>query len=111
MVTEARARYDDMLRTHEAEIRALQNDWQSGKERLDRYEVQLLPMAAQRIEAALTAYRTGKADLTSVLVARREAIETRMQALTLEMETARLWAQLNYLTPDTTLNAQRKEQP
>ena len=111
MVTEARARYDDMLRTHEAEIRALQNDWQSGKGRLDRYEAQLLPMAAQRTEAALTAYRTGKADLTSVLVARREAIETRMQALTLEMETARLWAQLNYLTPDTTLNAQRKEQP
>ena len=111
MVTEARARYDDMLRTHEAEIRALQNDWQSGKERLDRYEAQLLPMAAQRVEAALTAYRTGKADLTSVLMARRDAIETRMQALTLEMETARLWAQLNYLTPETAVNAQRKEQP
>ena len=64
------------------------------------YTTQLIPVAGQRSEAALTAYRIGKSDLASALAARREEINTRIQALTLELETARLWAQLNYLTPD-----------
>ncbi len=103
LVDEARANHEDMLRTHEAEVRTLLNDWQSGKHRLARYRQQLLPVAGQRLEAALTAYRTGKADLGSALAARRDEIDTRLQALTLELETARLWAQLNYLLPDNTL--------
>jgi hypothetical protein len=35
--------------------------------------------------------------LSDVLVARRNEIDIRLQALQLEAETARLWAQLNYL--------------
>jgi hypothetical protein len=34
-----------------------------------------------------------------VLAARRNAIDMRLQGLQLEAETARLWAQLNYLFP------------
>ncbi|MGH8623550.1 MAG: hypothetical protein ACRET3_15570, partial [Burkholderiales bacterium] len=40
------------------------------------------------------------AGLAEVLAARRNEIEVRMQALQLEMETARLWAQINFLFPD-----------
>ena len=101
LVEEARANYEDMLRAHEAEVRGLINDWQNGKERVARYTTQLLPIARQRTEAALTAYRVGKSDLASALTARRDEIDTRTQALTLELETARLWAQLNYLAPDS----------
>jgi outer membrane protein TolC len=100
LVEEAKANYEDMLRAHEAEVRGMINDWQNGKERVARYTTQLLPIARQRTEAALTAYRIGKSDLASALTARREEIDTRIQALTLELETARLWAQLNYLAPD-----------
>ena len=101
LVEEAKANYEDTLRAHEAEVRGLINDWQNGKERVARYSAQLLPLAMQRTEAALTSYRVGKSDLASALTARRDEIDTRIQALTLELETARLWAQLNYLAPDS----------
>jgi outer membrane protein TolC len=88
----------------------LLNDWQSNKERIARLSSDLLPAAGQRTEAAMTAYRSAKGDLAAVLSARRDEIDARMQVLALEMETARLWAQLTYLIPDTsTLPA--KEQP
>jgi hypothetical protein len=60
---------------------------------------ELVPLATQRTEAALAAYRGASAPLASVLDARRAEIEARMDQLKLEMETARLWAQLNYLLP------------
>jgi outer membrane protein TolC len=101
LVNEARARFDEMLRTHEAEVRAGLNDWQTGKARVVRYQEQLLPTAQQRVAAALTAYRTGKGDLTSALAARRDEIDTRLQALNLELETARSWAQLQFLCRST----------
>jgi len=97
LVDEARARYEDLLRNHEAEVRVMLGDWQTGKERLARYGSELIPVAQQRAEAALAAYRGGKGDLASVLAARREAIDARAQALTLELEVARQWAQLNFL--------------
>jgi outer membrane protein TolC len=100
LVDEAKARYEDLLRNHEAEVRVMLGDWQTGKERLARYASELVPVAQQRAEAALAAYRGGKSDLASVLAARRDAIDMRTQALTLEMETARQWAQLNFLAAD-----------
>lgn len=103
LVEEARAVYEDRLQSREAEVRGLLNDWQAGIERVSRYTSQLLPAARNRSEAALTAYSIGKSDLASALAARRDEIETSIQALTLELETARLWAQLNYLTPDNAL--------
>ncbi|MEO7887289.1 MAG: TolC family protein [Polaromonas sp.] len=111
MVDEAKARYEDMLRNHEAEVRGWLNDWQTGKDRVARYRNELIPTARQRTEAALTTYRTGKSDLTGALAARRDEIDTRMQALTLEMETTRSWAQLNFLFPEHSMPAQAKEQP
>lgn len=101
-VDEARANDEETRRAYEAELRGLLNDWRTGKERVARYTGQMLPVAGQRSAAALTAYRIGKGDLASVLAARRDEIATRIQALSLELETARLWAQLNYLQPDAT---------
>lgn len=111
LVDEAKARYEDLLRSHEAEVRGWLNDWQTGKDRISRYRHELIPTARQRTEAALTSYRTGRSDLASALSARRDEIDTRMQALTLEMETARAWAQLNFLIPENSMPAQAKEQP
>lgn len=111
LVDEAKARYEETLRNHEAEVRGWLNDWQTGKDRVARYRNELIPTARQRTEAALTSYRTGKSDLAGALTARRDEIDTRMQALTLEMETARSWAQLNFIVPEHSMPAQAKEQP
>ncbi len=109
-LAEARARFEDAQAAHEAEVRVLLNDWTAGKDRIARLTAELLPAARQRAEAAATGYRSGKGDLMSLLSARREEIDARMQLLTLEMETARLWAQLNYLTADGALSVGTKEQ-
>lgn len=111
MADEARAKYEDMLRSHEAEVRGLLNDWQTGKSRVVRHRDQLIPLAEQRAQAALTGYRTGKGDLAAALAARREEIDARMQALAVEMETAKSWAQLNYLSPSDSLAIQAQEKP
>jgi outer membrane protein TolC len=96
----AKALREDILRAHTAEVRTMLNEWENGHERLARYERELIPLAKDRTQAALAAYRGGKADLNAVLAARRNEIEVRTQTVQLEMETARLWAQLNFLVPD-----------
>lgn len=111
MVDEARAKYEELLRSHDAEVRSLLNDWRNGKTRVARYQHELVPLASQRSEASLTGYRTGKADLATTLLARREEVDARMQALTVEMETARTWAQLNFLIPEHNLAVGRQEKP
>ncbi|WP_235835225.1 TolC family protein [Piscinibacter terrae] len=99
IVEQMRAQREEETRMHIAEARTLLLQWNSNRERLGRYDRELLPLAADRTRAALVAYRAGASPLASVLDARRGEVETRMDRLRLEMETARLWAQLNYLVP------------
>ncbi|MDO9093589.1 MAG: TolC family protein [Rubrivivax sp.] len=98
-VGEARARREELQRAHEAEVRAMLQEWRSHEERLQRYDASLLPLASQRSEAALVAYRSGTGALPAVLDARRSEVDVRMERLRIELERARVWAQLNYLLP------------
>jgi outer membrane protein TolC len=99
MLDQARAEREDMLRAHTAEVRAMIAEWENDRERRSRYEREVLPLAAERTQATLAAYRGAKASITDVLLARRSEIDVRLQTLQLDMETARLWAQLNFLFP------------
>jgi outer membrane protein TolC len=101
MLDQARAEREDMLRAHVAEVRAMIAEWENDRERYARYEREILPLATERTQATLSAYRGAKASIADVLVARRGEIDVRLQALQLEMDTARVWAQLNFLFPDT----------
>ena len=94
-----RAEREEATRAHAAEVRTMLQAWHSARERLQRYDSALQPLAGQRTQAALAAYRGGAGPLSAVLEARRAEIDTRMERLRLEMEAARLWAQLNYLAP------------
>jgi outer membrane protein TolC len=102
MLDQARAEREDALRAHRAEVQATLVEWNNDRERSMRYAKELVPLAAERTEATLAAYRGAKASLTDVLLARRNEIDVRMQALQLEAETARAWAQLEFLVPTTT---------
>jgi outer membrane protein TolC len=99
MLDQARAEREDKLLAHVAELRAMIAEWENNRERSVRYERVLLPLASERTQATAGAYRGAKASITDVLLARRGEIDVRMQALQLEMDTARLWAQLNFLVP------------
>ena len=98
-VDEARARREEVQRAHEAEVRAMLQEWGSHEDRLRRYDVSLLPLATQRSEAALASYRAGSSPLTVVLDARRNEVDARLERLRIERDRARIWAQLNYLLP------------
>jgi outer membrane protein TolC len=105
MAEQMRAQRDEMLRGHVGEVRAMILEWQNDRERMARYQRELLPLARQRAQAALAAYQGGKTSITDVLGARRNEADVRMQAVQLQMDTARLWARLNYLIPDHTVHA------
>jgi outer membrane protein TolC len=100
---QARAQRDDALQAHLAEVEGMLTEWDGDQERLVHYRDVILPLAHERYEAALAAYRGGKTGIMDVLAARRAEIDVRVQALQLEMEAARFWAQLNFLSPDESL--------
>lgn len=100
-VAQIRAEREDAVRAHVAEVRVMLQEWHSNHARIKRYDQSIVPLTAERTRAAIAAYRGGASTggtLGAVLEARRIEIETRMERLRLQMETARLWAQLNYLT-------------
>jgi outer membrane protein TolC len=99
MVDQARAEHEEATRMHVAEALAMLQEWQSNRDRLARYDTALIPLSTERTRAALAAYRGAGGPLAAVLDARRMEIDTRLERLRLEMDTARLWAQINYLVP------------
>jgi hypothetical protein len=94
-----RAQREEATREHVAETLAWLQEWQGNRDRLAHYDSALIPLAADRTRAALAAYRGASGALGAVLEARRIEIDTRMDRLRLEMETAGLWARLEYLIP------------
>ncbi|MBC7730866.1 MAG: TolC family protein [Bacteriovorax sp.] len=99
VVEQLRAQREEATREHVAETLGWLQEWQSNRERLSNYDSALIPLAAQRTQAATASYRGGAGLLGAVLEARRLEIDTRVDRLRLEMETAARWAQLEYLVP------------
>ena len=111
LVEQVRAQRDETLRDHLEQTRAMLSEWQNDRERIRRFEQELLPLASQRQAAVLAGYRGGKASLSDLLGARRDQIDLELQSLQLQNDTARLWAQLNFLTPHEAMSAINKELP
>ncbi|GAA3535021.1 TolC family protein [Zobellella aerophila] len=97
---QTRAEREEMMRERVAQTQRWLSTWRSNLGRLSDYDRTLIPLAARRTRAALTAYRGGKGPLSAVLEARRMEIDTRIERLRIEMETAGLWAELEYLIPE-----------
>jgi outer membrane protein TolC len=98
----ARAEREEATREHVAEATALLVAWNANRARLERYSTALIPLATERTRAATAAYRGNNGTLMAVLDARVGEIDTRLEQLMLEMETASLWAELTYLIPGGT---------
>ena len=98
-VEQARALREDALRMHEVEVRNLLADWNTAQKRIERFAGVLLPLARERAEAALAAYKGGRGELAAVLEAERALTETELARIQNETERARAWAGLNYLYP------------
>ncbi len=97
---QARALREDARRMHEAEVRNLLADWTTAGRRIERFASVLLPLARERVQAALADYRGGRGELGAVLEAERALGETELARVQSELERARAWAGLNYLYPE-----------
>jgi len=98
-LAQMRAEREEATRMHVAELLAMWQEWQGNRERLTRYDSSIIPLATERTRASVAAYRGTTGSLVAVLEARRNEIDMRMDRLRIELDTARLWAQLNYLIP------------
>ena len=99
IVEQWRAEREEATRMNVAEALAMLQEWHGNRARLLRHDASILPLAGERSRAAMAAYRGSAGSLAAVLEARRGEIDVRVERLRLEMETARLWAQINYLLP------------
>lgn len=95
-----RAEREEAAREASARVRVDIANWRANLERLAQYDTALVPLAQERTDAALAAYRGGKATLAAVLEARAAQVRTQLERLDIEFATARLWAGLAYLLPD-----------
>jgi len=100
-VNELEAEREEQTRERVLQVQRWQQDWRSGRDRLAYLDAQRQPLATQRVDAALAAYRGGREGLGPVLQARRDALNLALERLALERDTAGLWAQLDYLIPDS----------
>lgn len=104
-VNELEAELEEKTRERALQVQRWQQDWRAGRDRLAYLDSQRQPLATQRVDAALAAYRGGREGLDAVLQARRDALALALERLTLERETAGLWAQLEYLFADISTGA------
>ncbi|WOB10845.1 TolC family protein [Piscinibacter gummiphilus] len=91
------AERDDALRRLRADLENQLTELQRLERALDRQTASALPLAAERVQLSLAGYEAGRADLASVLAARKDAAEARFRALDLEAQLMGQRAKLAYL--------------
>jgi len=90
----ARAMREDTRRMRDADVKQMQLEWQAARTQAARMRDELLPLAQQRIDAAMAAYRAGTGALSAVLDARRARLDTHIAILNMELAAAKAWAWL-----------------
>jgi outer membrane protein, heavy metal efflux system len=91
------AERDAEIRMHTAELRAVLAEWRISRERLERYTTELLPLASDRLRAAVGSYGAGRGDLRAVIDALSQEIDTQLEYVELEGAVARAWTFLHFL--------------
>jgi outer membrane protein TolC len=103
-----RAEREELARGLRLETASRAQAWRAGVVQLETIDRERMPLATQRIDAALAAFRGAQAPLSGVLEARRAALALQLERIALELETARHWALLAFLVPhETTVSAVR----
>ncbi len=87
----------DTLRRHGEEIDAQLAELKALDAQHARLERQALALNTERVALALASYQAGRGDLGAVLMARREAVETRLRLIDLDAQRAALRVRLNTL--------------
>lgn len=100
-VQQVAAERENALREQRAEIETGLAVWRAALGRLARFETSIRPLARSQVAAALAAYRGGGSSLAILIAARRARFDVALEALAIEAEAARQWAELYALTGGT----------
>jgi outer membrane protein TolC len=91
------AEREELLRRHAAETDAMLAELQALDAQAGRLRSAGLPLAAERVTLATAAYQAGRGDLSAVLAARSQVLETQLRAIDLDAQRAALRLRLSTL--------------
>lgn len=94
------AEREQMEREHLAALRSTLAAWQAARSRAARYDTELLPLAGDRVETALAAYRGGSGDLATAVSALTELVELQLGQVDRLADLGQAWAQLRFAFPE-----------
>ena len=94
------AEREDVARRHLQELDDSAAELQALNSQIDRLQTAGLQLVRNRAALALSNYRSAKGDLSAVLSARAQVLETRMRLIDLGAQRDRLVARLNSLIAD-----------
>ena len=86
----------DLLRELHTQISQDYTDRRHFEERLADFDASIIPDAQHRVEAARSAYQSGRGSFDAALVARRSLLDVQLQRLGLAVESARAQVRLDY---------------
>ena len=82
---------------HTAEVRSALAQWRFGRDRLQNYAKEVLPLAHDQSRAALASYSSGRGDLRTAVDALKEEINAQVEEVQLEGAVAKAWVFLHLL--------------
>jgi outer membrane protein, heavy metal efflux system len=92
----------DLLRELHTQISQDYVDRRHFQERVADFDASIIPDAQHRVDAARSAYQSGRGSFDSVLLARRSLLDVQLQRLALAVESARAQVRLDYWSASQT---------
>jgi outer membrane protein, heavy metal efflux system len=92
----------DLLRELHTQISQDYLDRRHFQERVADFDASIIPDAEHRVEAARSAYQSGRGSFDTVLLARRGLLDVQLQRLALAVESARAQVRLDYWSASQT---------
>lgn len=92
----------DLLRELRTQISQDYVDRRHSQERVADFDASIIPDAQHRVDAARSAYQSGRGSFDAVLLARRSLLDVQLQRLALAVESARAQVRLDYWSASQT---------
>ena len=90
-----------VLRMHDRELAEDLAEYRRLEQSLERIEQTLLPLAEEKVRLAMADYRSGSGELTAVVEAREQLVQTRLRAVDIARDRALANARLHFAFGDT----------
>lgn len=96
----------DLIRELHAEVSQDYVDRRHFEERVADFDASIIPDAKARVEAARSAYQSGRGGFDAVLLARRSLLDVQLQRVVLLVESARAQVRLDYWSASQTTSGE-----